>query len=425
MVLPAMQDVAQFLDQYPFVETAMGLVVVLLLAYVADRVAKRVFLAVIGRVARETSFEFDDVLLEYNVFGKLAHLAPALALYYGIQFVPGTSAAVDTLIQHAAQAAMILVGVSALGSFLTAVGKTYATSPVAQGRPIEAYIQIAKIALNILAGVLVIATLTGRSPLILLSGIGALMAVILLVFKDTILSFVASLQMASYDMIRVGDWIQMDQYGADGDVIELSLHSVKIQNFDKTITAIPTNKLIEQPFKNWRGMQESGGRRIKRSFHIDMSSIRFLTDQELDRLERLAVLGDYVREKRKELAEHNSQHPTEPGSGADLRRLTNVGTLRAYLVEYLRRHPSIRQDMTLIVRQLDPSLDGLPIQLYVFANTTAWVAYEDIQSDIFDHIFSILPEFGLRAFQAPTDFATALAGSGAGLAAGQPDTTGS
>ncbi len=423
MVLPAMQDIAQFLGRYPLVETATGLVLVLLLAYVADRIAKRVFLAVIGRVARETSFEFDDILVEYNVFGKLAHLAPALALYYGIQIVPGIPAAADTLIQHAAQAAMILVGVSALGSLLTAIGKSYATSTVAEGRPIEAYIQIAKIALNILAGVLVIATLTGRSPLILLSGIGALMAVILLVFKDTILSFVASLQMASYDMIRVGDWIQMDQYGADGDVIELSLHSVKIQNFDKTITAIPTNKLIEQPFKNWRGMQDSGGRRIKRSFHIDMSSIRFLADQELDRLERLAVLGDYVREKRKELAEHNRQHTAEPGSGADLRRLTNVGTLRAYLVRYLQRHPSIRQDMTLIVRQLDPGPNGLPIQLYVFTNTTAWVAYEDIQSDIFDHIFSILPEFGLRAFQAQTDFATALAGSGAGLAAGQHDTS--
>lgn len=418
-----MQNITQFLDQYPFVATAMGLVAVLLLAWVADKIAKRIFLTVIGRVARQTSFEFDDILLKYNVFGKLAHLAPALAVNYGIQLVPGIPPTVDTVVQHVAQALMIMVGVSAVGSFLTAIGKTYATSDIAEGRPIEAYLQVVKLVIYILAGVLVIATLTGRSPLILLSGIGALMAVILLVFKDTILSFVASLQMASYDMIRVGDWIQMDQYGADGDVIELSLHSVKIQNFDKTITAIPTNKLIEQPFKNWRGMQESGGRRIKRSFYIDMSSIRFVTEQELDRLESFAVLGDYIREKRNLLAEHNQGN--EAVAVANARRLTNVGTLRAYLVEYLRRHPRIRQDMTLIVRQLDPGPDGLPLQLYVFANTTAWVAYEDIQSDIFDHIFSILPEFGLRAFQAPTDFATALAGSGAGLAAGEPDTTGS
>jgi miniconductance mechanosensitive channel len=242
--------------------------------------------------------------------------------------------------------------------------------------------------------------------LLLLSGIGAVTAVLLLIFRDTILSFVASLQITSYDMIRVGDWIEMSQYGADGDVIELTLHTVKVQNWDKTITAIPTHKLIEQPFRNWRGMQESGGRRIKRSFYVDMSSIRFLTDEELDRLENFAVLRDYIREKRAALAEFNAAF-SDPALIPNARRLTNIGTFRAYLVQYLRRHPQIHQDMTLLVRQLAPGAGGLPIELYTFTNTTNWNAYEDIQSDIFDHILSIIREFGLRVFQDPSgmDFA--------------------
>jgi miniconductance mechanosensitive channel len=244
--------------------------------------------------------------------------------------------------------------------------------------------------------------------MILLSGIGAVTAVLLLVFRDTILSFVASLQMASYDMVRVGDWIEVKQYGADGDVVELTLHTVKIRNFDNTITTIPTSTLTEQPFKNWRAMTESGGRRIKRSFYIDMNSIRFLDSDDLDRLEKMAILKDYIREKRSELAEFNKDYESDPGLVANSRRLTNVGTLRAYLVTYLERHPKVHQDMTLLVRQLNPTPDGLPIELYLFTNDTGWIAYEDIQSDIFDHIFSIVSEFDLRVFQHATggDFAS-------------------
>ena len=211
--------------------------------------------------------------------------------------------------------------------------------------------------------------------------------------------------MASYDMVRVGDWIEMPQYGADGDVIELTLHTVKIQNFDKTITAVPTHKLIEQPFKNWRGMQESGGRRIKRSFFVDMNSIHFLTEADLDRIENFAILQDYVREKRQEVRDFNKTFQDDPNLIVNARRLTNVGTLRAYLAAYLRQHPKIHQNMTLIVRQLSPTSEGLPVELYVFTNVTAWAEYEGIQSDIFDHIFSIMPEFGLRVFQGQTDFA--------------------
>ena len=405
-----MGNVLDILAQYPLAATAVGIVVVMILAYIADTIAKKVILTTIKRLVRETNFEFDDVLCEFDVFGKLAHVAPVLAIYFGIRLVPGVPVQVELVVQHVAAATMVLLGIAAITAFLSALSKTYANSELAEGRPIEAYIQLAKIAVYIVGIVVFVATLTGRSPLILLSGIGAVTAVLLLVFRDTILSFVASIQMATYDMVRIGDWIEMKQYGADGDVIELTLHTVKVRNFDKTITTIPTSKLTDQSFRNWRGMTESGGRRIKRSFYLDMNSIRFLEDDDLDRLERFASLKDYIRRKRKELVEYNKsfENDDDPGLVINSRRLTNVGTLRAYLVSYLRRHPKIHQDMTLLVRQLNPTPDGLPIELYVFTNDTGWVAYEDIQADIFDHIFSIVPEFGLRVFQHATggDFAS-------------------
>ena len=397
-----MAEVREFLNQNPLVATLIGLAAMFLAAYIADWIAKRVFLRTITRIAVETSFQFDDVLIKFNVFERLAHIAPAIGVYYGILLVPGVPDNVDAKVQQAASAAVVLIGVSVVAAFLTAVEKYYAKSLIAQGRPIEAYVQVTKIAVYVVGAVIFVAVLVGQSPMVMLGGLGALMAVLLLVFRDTILSFVASLQLASYDTIRVGDWIEMPQYGTDGDVIELSLHTVKIQNFDKTITALPTHKLIEEPFKNWRGMEESGGRRIKRSFFIDMSSIRFLTGEDLDRLENFVVLRNYIRQKREEIAASNKEIEHDPLLVANARRLTNAGTLRAYLVAYLRQHAKIHQGMTLIVRQLDPTPEGLPFELYTFTNVTGWSEYEDIQSDIFDHIFSIVPEFDLRVFQAPT-----------------------
>ena len=418
-----MAGLLDIFGDYPVLTTLLGILVLGTAAYIADRLSRSVLLTIVNRVVRESSFRFDDVLLEANVFGRLAHLAPLIVTYVGIQLVPGIRIAlfevpgadgapaqlwtVATLIQHAAASVMVLVVVSALAGFLTAVGRTYATSEIAEGRPIEAYVQVAKIVVYVVGIVLFISTLIGLSPLYLLGGLGAIAAVLMLVFRDTILSFVASLQITNYDMLRVGDWIEMSQYGADGDVIEISLHTVKVQNWDKTITAIPTHKLIEQPFKNWRGMQESGGRRIKRSFFVDTNTIRFLEDEDLDRLENFEVLRDYVQTKRGELADYNEAHASDPSLILNARKLTNIGTLRAYLVGYLRHHPKVHQGMTLIVRQLAPTSEGVPIELYVFTNITDWVAYEDIQSDIFDHIFSIVHEFDLKVFQAPTgaDFA--------------------
>ena len=393
--------ILNWLEQQPLAAEAIGVLVLALLAYLTDKIAKRIVIAIIGGLIRRTSFTWDDVLHEHKVFERLAHLAPALALYYGVTFIPGLPDAFTLLVQRAAQASMVLIGVGAAGAFLSASAQIYSTSPVAEGRPIKGYVQIAKIILYVLGLVVVVATLMGKSPLLFFSGIGAMTAILLLIFRDTLLSFVASLQVASYDIVRVGDWIEMPQFGADGDVVDVSLHTIKVQNWDKTVTTIPTRAVIEGSVKNWRGMSESGGRRIKRSFYIDMNTIRFLDEADIARFERFALLKDYVQGKKAELTTESTNEQGDPDIIANSRRLTNIGTLRAYIVNYMRTHPKVHKGMTLLVRQRNPTANGLPIEIYVFSSDIDWIAYEGIQSDIFDHILAVVPEFGLRLFQLP------------------------
>ena len=399
-----------WLGEYQLVLQLGGALALILLAYLADKITKRVLLATIARIVKGTPVTWDDILLRHRVFERLAHLAPALAVYFGVQLIPGLSQRFAEAIQHAALAAMVVIGVLAVCAVLSAANEIYSTSRFADGRPIKGYVQVAKIILYVVGGIVAIATLTGRSPVLLLSGLGAMTAVLLIVFRDTILSFVASLQIASYDMMRVGDWIEMPQFGVDGDVIDIGLHTIKVQNWDKTVISIPTHKFISDSFKNWRAMREAGGRRIKRAIHIDMNSIRFLDDTDIERFERFVLLRDYMRQKRKELDEYNAAHAGDPGLVANARRLTNIGTFRAYVVRYLRDHPKVHRGLTLMVRQRDPTSNGLPLEIYVFSSDVNWVDYEGIQSDIFDHIIAIVPEFGLRVFQAPSgrDFTAAL-----------------
>ena len=313
----------------------------------------------------------------------------------------------DALIQRGAVAAIIWAAALAAGGFLSAADEIYRSHPIAKTRPIKGYLQIAKIVLYLLAAVAVVAVLIGQSPLLFLSGIGAMTAVLMLVFKDTLLSLIASIQITSTDMVRVGDWIEMPQFGADGDVVDIALHTVKVQNWDKTITTIPTYKLIEGSFKNWRGMSESGGRRIKRSINLDISSIRFLTERDIERYERFALLTDYIRERKGDITAANEDEASAGDERVNRRNLTNIGTFRAYVVNYLRNHPRLHGRMTLIVRQLQPTPNGVPIEIYTFSGETEWVAYEGLQSDIFDHLLAIVPEFDLRIFQSPSshDFA--------------------
>jgi len=390
-----------WLGEHPIVAQLVysgGLLVAAALLYV---VVHRVLAAVIARFVKRSETTWDDALVDNAVFGRVAYIPPVLLVYYGIAFLPDLHDTLALLIQRVAFSLLIVVAARAATAFLSAVNTIYTSNPENRSKPIKGYLQVVKIVLYLVAGLLVIATLMDRSPLLFLSGLGAMTAVLLLVFRDTILSLVASVQLTGNDMIHVGDWIEMPAFGADGDVIDVALHTVKVQNWDKTITTIPTHALIDSSFRNWRGMSRSGGRRIKRSLFIDVSSVRFLEDEEIERFAAWALLRDYIAGKRAELAADNAREGLNPVLDADIRRLTNVGTLRAYIEAYLHAHPKIHQRMTLLVRQLQPTDRGLPIELYCFTNTTEWGAYESIQADIFDHLLAILPELGLRAFQSP------------------------
>jgi len=401
-------------DSPPTLMSAAWFAGLLAVAWVAHFIARRILLAVVDRVTERTKVTWDDTLRDQHFFRHLSSTAPLLVIYFGIYLVPDIIPALEDFVHRVTLSALIIMLAVAISSFLSAVNTIYvANYEHAASRPIKGYLQIITLVLWFGAIIIVLSLLMGRSPVFFLSGMGALMAVLLLVFRTTILSLVASVQIATNDMVRVGDWISMPQFGADGDVIDIALHTVKVQNWDKTITTIPTHKLVEESFKNWRGMSESGGRRIKRSLSIDVNSIGFLSENEMANLGRQELLADDLDEKRKNLAEYEGMRPDRSEGLEPTRRgLTNIGTFRAYMLAFLRAHPGIHQDMTLLVRQLAPGPDGLPLEIYCFTNDTAWAHYEGLQSDLFDHFVAIAPEFGLRIFQNPTgtDFGGLLRG---------------
>lgn len=369
-----------------------------LLSVVANVIAKKIVLKIIIRLITNNRYTWDNILLEKKVFHKLSHLAPAFIIYYAASIFP----LVQTGIEKVAMIYMMIVTIMVFNALLDAVDAIYRTYEVSKIRPIKGYIQVAKIVLFIIGAIVVISNLMGQNPLILLSGLGAISAILMLIFKDSILGLVAGVQLSSNDMVRVGDWIEMPKYNADGDVIDITLNTVKVMNFDKTITMIPSYALISDSFKNWRGMQVSGGRRIKRSVCIDTSSIRFCTTEMIEEFKKIHYLSDYITTRLDEINAYNIEHQINRESTVNGRQLTNIGVFRAYVQEYLRHHPKIHQDMTLIVRQLEARDSGLPLEIYAFSNDTAWTVYESVQSDIFDHIFAIIPVFGLRAFQNPS-----------------------
>ncbi len=386
---------------HPFLSPAAGLLALLVGAVIIDLIAKQILVRSVRAVARRSSATWDDALVTHNVFGRLVQVVPALIVYVGVPFVPGLPEGGSQLIRNVAMGYTVLMLTLALTAILSAANAIYAASPAGKERSLKGFVQLVQIVVWILGGVLIVATVLDRSPLLLLSGFGAMTAILLLVFKDTIMSLVASVQLTAQDMVRVGDWIEMPQFGADGDVVDVQLHTVKVQNWDKTITTIPTHRLITDSFKNWRGMSQSGGRRIKRCVFLDVSSIRFQTRDEVDHFTRFALLKDYIKDKEQELTDYNAGLETEVDAEVNRRRLTNVGTFRAYAYNYLKNHPKIHAGMTLIVRQLAAGPEGLPLEIYCFTNTTEWAIYEDIQSDIFDHLLAIVSEFGLRLYQKP------------------------
>jgi len=385
------------LSQAPWLQTAAALAVLIVAAALANWIAKRIVLQLIQRLLHFSPFAAEAGELS-AIVRRLSNIMPAVIIQLGIGAVPNIPAWATLLVRNVAAAFTILTVGMAVSAALSLANEIYQRRPDAANKPIKGYIQVGKLIVYGACAILIVAALMDRSPLILLSGLGAMAAVLMLVFKDTILSLVASVQIGSNDMIRIGDWIEMPQLNADGDVVDIALHTVKVQNWDKTITTIPTHRLISESFKNWRGMSESGGRRIKRSLMLDQNSVRFLNDDQIAELRRFSLLRSYLDGKLDEIAAANRRVKAP----INARRLTNVGTFRAYVLAYLQNRDDISGKMTLLVRQLEPSENGLPLEIYCFTTTTAWGEYEGIQADIFDHLLAILPTFGLRLFQRPT-----------------------
>jgi len=349
-------------------------------------------------LASRTANKYDDIIVAQLRPYRFAWLAPLLVIYYFAGLLPGSADVIRDIILFL----ILWLVIITINSLLNAVNAIYEASRFYRGDSIQVYIDLVKILLFLVGIIMSISWFTGKSPLVLLSGLGALTAVLLLIFHDTILSFVAGLQIQSNDLVNEGDWIEVPSYEADGEVLNISLHSVKVQNWDMTITVIPTFKLVEAPFKNWRGMQESGGRRIKRSIHIDVTSVRFCDETMVNRFREIDLIKDYVETELTALDRWNREHNVNPRSAVNGRQLTNLNAFRAYVSAYLRSRHDLHQDkMTLLVRQLEPGPSGLPIEVYAFTTTVDWIEYENIQAEIFGHLVAAVPEFGLRLFQEP------------------------
>ena len=360
-------------------------------------VTRHIVLKSISHFFKKTSTDLDDILIEKGIFNRLSYLVPLIFIYNLKELLPW-----HVIVDRALVALIALIFISSINAFINALSDIYSKSKYSNRLNIKSYIQVMKLFVNIFGFIIIIALLTGKSPIYFLSGIGALTAVLMLVFKDTILSLVSSVQISSNNLFKIGDWVEAPQFGADGDVIDIGLHSVKIQNWDKTISIIPTHKLTDSSFKNWKGMSDSGGRRIKRSIKIDMNSIKFCNNSMIERFKKFKVISDYISQKQTEIEKHNLDNNINEEGLINGRSLTNIGTFRAYIEGYLRNHASIHNEMTFLVRQLVPGADGLPIEIYVFSSDTNWINYEAIQSNIFDHLLAILSEFDLKVFQNPT-----------------------
>ena len=396
----------------PWVSRWLVTFLILVLAWLMNHLAKGFLLRFLRFCIKNSKTQWDDKLVQRNLFHRLSHLAPIIVISFFLPQIWVGHPTAEGLIDAFSQIYTMLVVLLVVQALLDAFHDVYRTFEWSKQVPIYSFIQAIKLIVYMVGGVFIVAKLMGKDPSVIFGSLGALTAVLMLVFKDSILGFAAGIHLTTNKMLSLGDWLEMPKYGADGDVIEIGLTTVKVQNFDKTITTIPTYTLISDAFKNWRGMSESPGRRIKRSILIDLHSIRFCDEALLESLASIQAISGYIREKQKEVQAFNQQLVTggsdHPANG---RRLTNIGTFRAYLVAFLRQHPLINQEMTLLVRQLEPTPRGLPLQIYVFSSDKRWVEYEGIVSDLFDHILSVMKEFDLRAYQEPSglDFRQGLA----------------
>jgi miniconductance mechanosensitive channel len=385
-----------------FLRTLIIVTVVILLSWIANFLAKLIIEKIVATIIRKTKFKWDDIFLEKHVFRSLSHFAPAIVIWFMAGWAFTDYPALLAFIQKLTYIYMIAAGTMFMNTFIDAWHAIYMELPISSERQIKGYVQLTKIFVVVIAVLIIVSVILDKKIGTLLAGLGALAAVLILVFKDTLLSLVASIQLSANKMVKVGDWISLPSRDADGTVVDISLNIVKIQNWDKTIITVPTYSLVQESFQNWLGMEESGGRRIKRPIYIDTNSIRFLDKEMIERLRKVHLLKDYLDKKEAELEKYNKEQNIDDSSIVNGRRLTNIGTFRAYVEAYLRHHPKIHNEMTFLIRQLPLSEKGLPIEVYVFSNDQVWANYEAIQSDIFDHLLAVVPEFGLRIFQNPT-----------------------
>ena len=405
-----------YFDDFPnWLQASLSLSILLILAFLSQPILLWVITKSFNRWRLLIKTNVVQILLNPEVGKRVSQMSPSILVQITISLIPHLNTSVATVIKNVAVAVTILHTIRIITAILDAVQIYYSNSVLnstESTRPIKSYLQLGKILIIGLGSIIIVAALIDRSPAILLSGLGAMSAVLLIVFKDTLVSFTAGIQLTTNDMLRGGDWIEMPELGADGDVVDIALHTVKVQNFDKTITSIPTWRLMSYSFKNWRGMSESGGRRIKRTILIDATSVKFIEKHDVDELKNISLINSYLNEKstmiedsNKQLAEKSQDFFSKP---VNHRRLTNLGTFRAYVNFYLLNHKKIHTDMTRLVRMLKPDSEGIPLEIYCFTSTTDWIEYENIQSDVFEHLLAILPEFGLRTFQKPSghDFAS-------------------
>ena len=377
-------------------------VIVLLLGVIIYYISKLIIVRVIKRIAIRTVSTWDDALLEHKVFQRMAFLVPGIMVYQSIPVTLDEFAGFIPVALKLTNLYIIVIFLLIINSFLNSVYTMFQKTEFALYHPIKGYIQIGKIIVGIIVFLLIISLLFNQSPLYMLTGLGAFSAVLLLIFKDPILGFVGGIQLSANDMVRQGDWISMPKFGADGTVLEISLTTVKVQNFDNTISTLPTYSLVSESFQNYRGMKESGVRRMKRSISIDMSSVKFCTQEMLDKFRKINILQEYIDRTEAELENYNKENKIDNSVFVNGRRQTNIGVFRAYLEEYLAHHPLVDNTSDLLVRQLQPNSSGIPIEIYAFTLETAFIRYEKVQSDIFDHILAIIPQFELRVFQSPS-----------------------
>ncbi|MDO6640629.1 mechanosensitive ion channel [Shewanella sp. 5_MG-2023] len=383
------------------VATSILLMVSFILATIAYYITKKVFVKAVNAMIRKSTVTWDDIFMRYGVLEKLSLLVPIMTLDLLIPIILTHQQLLGSVIDRGLSVLVVIFVIRAIYACLDAVNEIADVRLISRRLPVKSFVQLFKLFLFFVGFIIGISVIADESPIYFLSGLGVATGLVMLVFRDTILGFVAGIQLAANRMVSKGDWIQMDKYGADGAVDEVSLNTVKVRNWDNTITMIPAYALVSDAFKNWRGMSEKGGRRIKRSITLDVNSIHFLTEDDMARLSKVNLLKDYFPKVCSEIS-HANELVNDIDMPVNGRRLTNVGTFRAYLDAYLRQNNKLHKDMTLMVRQLAPTPEGLPIELYVFTNDVRWAFYEGIQADIFDHVFAILPEFGLRAFQKPT-----------------------